>query len=340
MKRSKRCAITFCVAAWALCPMGSSGIYAEDGTSATQLQKKAVNTGQKIRPYPNTPVWHDRNRAVREYPDYRFIGEYKRADKALQVTPAGGRFYLSVFSGGLPGDGWSGGPVAHRWVEPDKMREALQGWTKVDRSKSLVGKKPSEDAIVLFAGQDTSAWQNAKVEDGYLKPGCRTKRKFRDFRLYLEFQVPLKPEPPLSHPHRGNSGVFALGAYEVQISDTFALDPDPRAWREMAMLKPADTWCGSIYGIRPPQLNMCLPPLKWQSLEIKFSAARFQDGTKVASAVMSVTHNGVLVHDKVELPRGTGGGPAGPRPEVAEGPIVLQDHGNPNRFRNFWLQEL
>jgi hypothetical protein len=255
----------------------------------------------------------------------------------MQVTPSEGRFYVSIYDGGFPGTGWNGKPIVHEWLDREGIESRVAGWQKVDRSAAVVGKKPPADAIVLFDGSNTEAWQNGKIEDGVLKAGARTKDTFRDFRLYLEFMIPLKPEPPISHPHRGNSGVFAVGAYEVQISDNFGLDPDPRAWQDMDMLKPVNTWCGSIYGIREADWNVCLPPLAWQSMEIDFTAARFENGKKVTPAVISVTQNGVLLHDQVELPSGTGGGPAGPRPEVGEGPIYLQNHGNPNRFRNIWI---
>jgi len=143
----------------------------------------------------------------------------------------------------------------------------------------------------------------------------------------------------LSHPDRGNSGVFAVGAYEVQISDTFGLDPEPRAWREQALLKKPNTWGGSVYGLRAADVNMCLPPLSWQSFDLKFTAARFDGEQKISNARITVWQNGVLIHEDFELPLGTGGGPSGPRAEVARGPITFQNHHNPVQFRNIWLVE-
>lgn len=293
-------------------------------------------------PYPDAAVWTDPDRAAKEFPGYRFVGEYVSTDEglratALQVTPAEGRFYVSTYQGGLPGDGCDGSAITHQWMDADSVGKSLSGWQKVDRSSSVIGKHPPADAIVLFDGSGTKLWNNGKIESGYLKAGTRTKQKFRDFQLYLEFLVPLKPEPPISHPHRGNSGVFAVGAYEVQIADTFGLDPNLAAWLDDGLLKPVNTWFGSIYRIQSPSINMCLPPLVWQSMEIDIVAARFNGDTKVSPAVISVVHNGVKVQENVSLPEGTGGGPAGPRPEVAEGPISLQNHGNPNRFRNIWV---
>ncbi|WDQ14641.1 3-keto-disaccharide hydrolase [Rhodopirellula sp. P2] len=315
------------VVAWIVCCSGMA-VMAEDTSSKPK---------PRIQPYPNAAVWTDAAKASKEWDGFEFVGEFVQDDQAMQVTPSEGRFYVSIYDGGFPGTGWNGKPIVHEWLDREGIQSRVAGWQKVDRSAAVVGKKPPANAIVLFDGSNTQAWQNGKIEDGVLKAGARTKDTFRDFRLYLEFMIPLKPEPPISHPHRGNSGVFAVGAYEVQISDNFGLDPNPRAWQDMDMLKPVNTWCGSIYGIREADWNVCLPPLAWQSMEIDFTAARFENGKKVTPAVISVTQNGVLLHDQVELPRGTGGGPAGPRPEVGEGPIYLQNHGNPNRFRNIWI---
>ncbi|WP_168566045.1 3-keto-disaccharide hydrolase [Crateriforma spongiae] len=311
----------------------------QDGRSLPTTPEKA--SVQTIKPeivsYPDARVWSNRVIAESEYPGLPMIGEFRRDNRAMQVTVAGEKFYLSVFNGGLPGDGWDGSPIQHRWVGTQDIAEQLHGWNKADRSQEVVGKEPPQGSVVLFDGSDTKEWVNGKVEDGFLKAGTRTKEKFQDFRLYFEFLIPLKPEPPVSHPHRGNSGVFAVGAYEIQIADTFGLDFDKSAWSEMQMLKPVNTWCGSIYGIRAPNVNMCLPPLTWQSMEIEFKAARFKDSRKISPAVISVIQNGVKIHDQIELPEGTGGGPGGPRQEVPSGPIVLQNHGNPNLFRNIWI---
>ena len=304
---------------------------------STSGEKEESKKKPVIRKYPDTPVWSDAGRAAREFPGFTFIGEYIKGNQALHVTPSEGKFYLSLYQGGLPGAGWDGQKIAHEWVEADALEQRVEGWKKVDRSADVTGKKPPSDAIVLFDGSNTKAWNNGKLEDGFLKAGTRTKRTFKDFHLYFEFLVPLKPEPPISHPHRGNSGVFAVGAYEVQIADTFGLDPATGAWKDIVLLKPVDTWCGSIYGIRAADVNVCLPPLSWQSMEIEFRAARFSGTKKVSPAVITVIHNGVKIHDKVSLPSGTGGGPKGPRPEVGEGPITLQNHGNPNQFRNIWV---
>ncbi|MBI3467726.1 MAG: DUF1080 domain-containing protein, partial [Planctomycetes bacterium] len=94
--------------------------------------------------------------------------------------------------------------------------------------------------------------------------------------------------------------------------------------------------CGGIYSIRDPDVNMCLPPLSWQTYDIDYTPAKYDDaGKKVKNAVMTVRHNGVVVHQNAELPKDTTGAPVSEGPEP--GPIFLQDHGNPVRFRNIWV---
>ncbi|MEM9645743.1 MAG: DUF1080 domain-containing protein, partial [Planctomycetota bacterium] len=217
------------------------------------------------------------------------------------------------------------------------IESRLKEYVKVDRSSKVDFPAPPKDAIVLFDGSGKQRLAYGTIKNGLLQAGAKSKDDFQDFVLHVEFMVPFKPELPLSHPDRGNSGVFAVGAYEVQVADTFGLDPDPKAWTDMSLLKKPSTWCGSIYGIRAADLNMCLPPLSWQTLDIDFTAARFRDGVKTRSARMTVKQNGVVIHQEVELPEGTGGGPSGPRAEVARGPILIQNHHNPTQYRNIWI---
>jgi hypothetical protein len=160
------------------------------------------------------------------------------------------------------------------------------------------------------------------TEDGLLAAGCVSKQQFKDFRLHLEFQTPFMPDA--RGQARGNSGVYLQNRYELQVLDSFGL-----------MGK--DNECGAFYTLRGPAENMCLPPLQWQTYDIDFKAARFDDtGKKTEKAVATVKHNGVTIFDKLELRGSTPGG----QPEAdAPGPIQLQDHGNPVRYRNIWVVE-
>ena len=144
---------------------------------------------------------------------------------------------------------------------------------------------------------------------------------FRDFKLHLEFRLPFKPFD--RGQGRGNSGLYMKGRYETQILDSFGLEGK-------------NNECGGVYSISAPSVNMCLPPLVWQTYDIDFTEARYDDaGKKVENARMTVLLNGVKVHENLELPRGTTAHPVKEGPEP--GPIYLQSHGNPVRFRNIWV---
>ena len=306
--------------------------------AALVLVAIALSTSQVsiAKPAP-TPTWTDAALALKEYPDFKYLGEYTKGGSAIQVAPAQGRFYVTYYQGGLPGAGWDGSAIGREWVERGDIEKRLSGYRRVDRGAVEGSAKPPAGALILFDGSDVSALKNGKIVNGLLQPGTRTNREFTDFKLHFECLVPFKPELPLSHPDRGNSGVFALGVYEIQVADTFGLDPSPEAWTDMEQIKTPDTWCGSIYGLKTPDVNMCLPPLVWQSFDIEFKAARYEGERKVSNARITVWQNGVLVHDDVELSRGTGGGPSGPRAEKPSGPIVIQNHHNPTQYRNVWV---
>jgi hypothetical protein len=300
----------------------------------------AAPTAAKPTSKVETPTWTDAAIAAKESTAFVFLGEYIDGDKAIQVVPCEGKFYLSIYSGGLPGDGWNGGKIEHQWVVAKDIASTLRGLTKVDRSAKLDFARPPAGATVLFDGSNMKQWAFGKMQNGLLQAGAKTKKAdYRDFRLHFETLLPFKPELPLAHPGRGNSGVFALGAYEVQVCDTFGVDFAPERWEEDNVQKKPNTWCGSIYGIRQADVNMCLPPLSWQTFDLDFTAARFENDAKVSDARMTIHQNGVLVHDDVVVPAGTGGGPKGPRPEVPAGPISVQKHGNPTQYRNIWVIE-
>ncbi len=192
--------------------------------------------------------------------------------------------------------------------------------------------KPPRDAVVLFDGKDTSQWVHEggkpcswTVADGALVAGkgsIMTRESYQDFRLHVEFNVPQPPQGAKDQA-RGNSGVYIQRRYEVQILDSFGQDP------------PAFNGCGSLYRQRAPDRNMSRKPGEWQTYDITFRGARFDSsGKKTENARITLVWNGVKVHDDVELKDKTGAGrPEGPEP----GPILLQDHGAPVRFRNIWI---
>jgi hypothetical protein len=155
--------------------------------------------------------------------------------------------------------------------------------------------------------------------------GTTSKQGFGSHKLHIEFRIPYQPED--RGQGRGNSGIYAQGRYEVQMLDSFGLAGKHNE-------------CGGIYSVKDPDVNMCLPPLSWQTYDFDYTAAKFDaDGKLVAPPRMTVHHNGVLIHDDVELPgdRSTTAAPSKPGPEP--GPVYLQNHGCPVRYRNIWVVE-
>jgi hypothetical protein len=174
---------------------------------------------------------------------------------------------------------------------------------------------------VLFGQEPSEHLRGAAItERGLLAPGATTGFDVADCRIHLEFRTPFMPTA--RGQGRGNSGVYIQQRYEVQILDSFGLAG-------------AANECGGLYRQAAPDVNMCLPPLSWQTYDILFTAARWDDeGNKTAPARISVWHNGELIHAQRPLTSQTGAG----RSEGADPrPIHLQFHGNPVEFRNFWI---
>jgi len=205
----------------------------------------------------------------------------------------------------------------------------------VRRSPTL-GVKP----IVLFNGKNFDEWKRAgkkpgedsvqwKLVDGVMevKPGggsIITRKEFADIKLHLEFRTPFMPKA--RGQGRGNSGVYLQGRYEVQVLDSYGLEG-------------RDNECGGIYGVGAPLVNMCAPPMQWQTYDITYRVPRFDStGKRVKEASMTVIHNGVKIQDKAKVSKATTAAPGGNKPE--RGGIYLQDHGNRVQYRNIWLVEL
>lgn len=192
---------------------------------------------------------------------------------------------------------------------------------------------PPSDAIVLFDGKDLSAWRGAekwKVEDGVAIVGSgmiETKQAFGDCQLHVEWSSPLPAKG--KGQGRGNSGIYMMGLYEVQVLDSFQNETY------------FDGQAGAIYKQSPPMVNATLPPGKWNTYDIIFTAPRFAaNGTLKSPAYMTVLHNGVLLHNHFELIGKTKWhAPASYKPHAEKLPIKLQDHGNPVRYRNIWVRE-
>ena len=283
-------------------------------------------------------------------PDFALQGEYEgRTDNgplgADVIALGNGTFRVVFHRGGLPGAGWDGS--AKKEIEGTREGDTVafkDGWEavlgkaglsgrtdkgadfdlqRVERHSPTEGAKAPGGAVILFDGSKVDAWHNARMDQRQLlAPGGKTKEAFQSFDLHLEFLLPFKPQG--RGQGRGNSGVYLQDRYELQVLDSFGL-------------KGVDNECGGIYHNISPKVNMCYPPLQWQTYDIEFTAAKFDDtGKKTKSAIVTVKHNGTIVQDHLELQSATPGG--GFENEVpAPGPIQLQNHDNPVFYRNIWL---
>ena len=201
--------------------------------------------------------------------------------------------------------------------------------------------KPPSDAIVLFDGKDLSKWQADNggeptwtVADGAVTVagrggGIRTKDKFGDVQFHIEWAEPTPPKG--TSQGRGNSGVFMMGLYETQVLDSYKADTY------------ADGQCGAVYGQYPPLVNACRPPGEWQTYDLIFKKARYNGDKLEKPACITVIQNGVVVQAGTEYFGPTGHMivahyPDKPLPD--SGPIALQNHGNPVKYRNIWVRPL
>lgn len=289
-------------------------------------------------------------------PDFAVQGEYTGVvlldgasrNVGLQVVARGnGQFIGVLYRGGLPGAGWNRadkiqftgaatGEMTELKDEANRLNLSIIDGSvsvnesglntgqlsKVTRTSPTIGARAPANARIIFDGTNTDEFKNGRIEKGLLMEGADFKNAFKNFKLHLEFRLPYMPYA--TGQGRSNSGVYLQSRYEVQVLDSFGLEG-------------IENECGALYRYRRPAVNMCLPPLTWQTYDIHFTAAKFDAaGKKSTNARLTVYHNGVAVHDDFEVERKTGAGKK-ESPELF--PIRLQNHGNPVRFRNIWLVE-
>ena len=296
---------------------------------------------------------------AQEDPDFAIQGEYEGgsgADKlGVQViAQGGGKFALKIFTGGLPGAGWNGMAESTASAKREEKSTAIIGnknsgsiadgkmtlqegakpaatLARIERKSPTLGAKPAEGAIVLYAGpDDVKKWNGGKlIEDsdgkflgtGFSGNGPTTKQTFGAFQVHVEFRTPYMPNS--SSQQRGNSGFYFQPRYECQILDSFGV-------------KTAHNECGGVYQKHKPLVNMCLPPLAWQTYDIDFAPAKLLEGGKIEPARVTILHNGVKIHDNAEFKNGTG---EGLKEDIKPGSIGMQNHHDPVEFNNIWVVE-
>jgi hypothetical protein len=281
-------------------------------------------------------------------PDYHVQGEYSGEigddqKYGMQVIAQGeDQFKAVVYPGGLPGDGYVGygrifaegatadgitrissdggyalikDGVAEVYVDDNPVGKIK----RVDRTSDSIGKKPAEGAVVLFDGSSADGFTDGELMfESLLLAGCESKEKFGDHSMHIEFRLPYEAYD--RGQARGNSGVYIQGRYELQVLDSFGLEGE-------------NNECGGIYSVAKPKVNACFPPLTWQTYDIDFKQAKYEDGKKTESARVTIHQNGILIHKDLKL-KGT----PGKYPEEAgDGPLFLQGHGNQVLYRNIWV---
>ena len=283
-----------------------------------------------------------------------YVGEIDGKTYGVQIwAQGGGKFEAVSHLGGLPGAGWdeeratisrvpgmrAEGEKSAKFATADGNIKAevngesilvnnadglkIMELTRRNRESPTLGALPPQNAVVLFDGKGVNRFPKSRVDEksGALIEGITSEDTFGDCSLHVEFLLPYMPGA--RGQGRGNSGLYLQGRYEVQMLDSFALEGK-------------DNECGGLYKIAAPKVNMCLPPLTWQTYDVDFTAAHYDaDGKKTANAKITVKHNGVVIHENQELPGATTSAPK--KEDNTPGPIYLQNHGNPVRYRNIWV---
>ena len=287
--------------------------------------------------------------------DFAFQGEYAGTVKkpeggemklGCQVIALGkGQFAAIVYVKGLPGADWTredhkeqlsgekqgdkvvlkgekiSGEISCKKVTLKHVDyEGQAVLNAVQRKSPTLGAKPPEGAMIIFDGTGTENFAEGSMNDAKLLwAGATMKPLPNSYTMHMEFLLPYVPEE--RGQGRGNSGVYLHDCYEMQVLDSFGLEGE-------------NNECGGFYKVKKPDVNMCLPPLSWQTYDIDFTGPTYDnDGNKTASARVTVKHNGVVIHDDLELQETPGRQKEGPGPRG----IHLQAHGNRVQYRNIWL---
>jgi hypothetical protein len=316
-------------------------LYAQDKKDEKKEDKKVVIADPK---------------ELKDDAGYKIQGEYvaeMNGEKiGLQVIAQGSDEYIvKGWRSGLPGAGWNEKDTVEGTLKVTKdgatlsvsdksvpvkfddegnftmtMGDRSVGFVKTTRKWDSLGKEPPEGAVVLFSkAGDEKNWEGGKLvelSDGkVLDNGIKSKQAFGAFQAHIEFRLPYMPSS--TGQGRGNSGVYIQDRYELQVLDSFGLSGE-------------NNECGGFYTLHKPSVNMCLPPMVWQTYDIDFTPAVFANGKKTKNARVSVVHNGVKIHDDVELEKET---PGGQKEADTPGVLQFQNHGDPVYYRNIWVVE-